>query len=247
MAKKYEKGRVFGFILYPKIFPQDLYSVFSSMFKLSKFRAAALSPLHSPDWSIEDKESEVKRLTDASVAKIKRLKDEKKIAAVTAALEAAIEELATRELKKHYHLMVVSEYPITSECCYRHLHKLYELVGLPYRAMSFTRPNKISSAASYFRYLTHLDDWDKEQFVENPLVVPNGFKFERGYRKFDFVQKERILGVILNYCFLNKISPSDYYLQLSASSDNQSLEVASIIRLNFHFLVSIYENKIYRI
>ena len=148
------------------------------MHKFGRTHAMALSPLHSPDLTQDKKEAMLEEAHNKYLKKREKLKSKEAIIKLDSDYAAEVEEIDTKELKQHYHLLIRFKKQIRASSANAFLGQFCACLSIDKEPLlSFTSVARIGNVGKYYEYLSHWNDYDKEQFDELPLIYPSGYRF----------------------------------------------------------------------
>lgn len=143
-----------------------------------KVQALALSPLHSPDITEDEKSGQIEKLELHYAELIDKRKTEEAKQKLKSELEEKIKEVQEKELKRHFHLLFRFTKKIRKTSANSFMDWLSSAMTIErIPVLSFTEVYRISHCGAYFDYLTHDGYFDKEQFNEQAIVYPFGYNF----------------------------------------------------------------------
>ena len=211
--------------------------------QIVKFSIA--SPLHSPDFTEEQRAEQIEKLGETYAAKIAKAKNKERIEKLEEELEQKVEEIEQKQLKPHHHYLVQFARRVRPATAEAFKNSLWEFE--PEQCDLQTRVERVSDFSSYYRYLFHLDALEKQQFAMDcePFWVSSEEKFRfyewkirRARHLSDKERKENIIWSIAKRIDTYKIKSfaSLYnFVNQQARCDEELYELLGIIRTNNAF------------
>ena len=249
MLKKIEAARQWAWIYYGDKQPTREVMPASCKFVIA-------SPLHTPDFTENQKKAELDALTEnyaERIAKAKTLELKQKL---EQELEQKVEVLEQKQLKAHYHFLALFARRVRQQTAEQLKNSLFEFDES--ETEKFTRVERVSDFEAYFRYLFHTDNLEKQQFAADAEVFFTSsreklnyfsWKIMRNRSLSDTERKEDSLWRIAVWIKERRISNFQdlaMFIKMRSQCVEEHLELLSLVRKNASFFARLLREQEFR-
>ena len=211
------------------------------------------SPLHTPDFTESQKQSELNALTENYAERIARAKTLERKQELETELEQKVEVLEQKQLKAHYHFLALFARRVRQQTAEQLKNSLFELDES--ETEKFTRVERVSDFEAYFRYLFHTDNLEKQQFAADARVFWTSSKEKLNYFSWkimrnrslsDSERKEEMLWLIAVKIKERRISNFQdlaLFIKMRSQCVEEHLESLALVRKNAAFFARLLKEQ----